>query len=62
LPQTDLVPNGRRKCHPDRETWLALEAAGFDRVAYDRFAAPSLIISPRIVGTAAKAAWRTAAT
>jgi len=49
-------------CHPDRETWLALEAAGFDRVTYDRFVAPSLIVSPRIVATAAKAAWRTAVT
>lgn len=42
-------------CHPDRETELASEPAGFDRVAYERFVAPSLIVSPRIVATAAKA-------
>jgi len=42
-------------CHPDRETWLALGAAGFDKLAYERVVAPSLIVSPQIVGVAVKA-------
>jgi len=41
-------------CHPDRETWLALEAAGFDKLTYERVVAPSLIVSPQIVGVAVK--------
>jgi ubiquinone/menaquinone biosynthesis C-methylase UbiE len=41
-------------CHPDRETWLALEAAGFDNLTYERVVAPSLIVSPQIVGVAVK--------
>jgi ubiquinone/menaquinone biosynthesis C-methylase UbiE len=43
-------------CHPERETWLTLEAAGFDRLTYERVVAPSLIVSPQIVGTAGKPA------
>ena len=41
-------------CHPDRETWLTLEAAGFDRLTYERVVAPSLIASPQIVGVGVK--------
>jgi 6-phosphogluconolactonase (cycloisomerase 2 family) len=42
-------------CHPDRETWLTLEAAGFAKLAYQKVEAPSLIVSPQIVGVAVKA-------
>jgi hypothetical protein len=42
-------------CHPDRETWLTLEAAGFAKLTYQRVEAPSLIVSPQIVGVAVKA-------
>jgi ubiquinone/menaquinone biosynthesis C-methylase UbiE len=42
-------------CHPDRETWNTLEKAGFARLEYERITAPSLIVSPQIVGAAVKA-------
>ncbi len=41
-------------CHPNRETWIAIERAGFDNVSYERFAAPTPIVSPQIVGVAIK--------
>jgi ubiquinone/menaquinone biosynthesis C-methylase UbiE len=42
-------------CHPDRETWNTLEKAGFGRLEYERITAPTLIVSPQIVGAAVKA-------
>ncbi|MGG6295703.1 methyltransferase domain-containing protein [Leptolyngbya sp. AN02str] len=42
-------------CHPDRETWIALEKAGFERVEYQHFRAPiPAIVSPQIIGVAVK--------
>lgn len=41
-------------CHPDRETWIALENAGFKSVDYQHFRAPVPIVSPQIVGIATK--------
>ena len=43
-------------CHPDRETWIALENAGFESVDYQHFQAPFPIVSPHIVGVATKKA------
>jgi ubiquinone/menaquinone biosynthesis C-methylase UbiE len=42
-------------CHPNRETWLALEGAGFADLDYQRITAPSFPISPGLVGQATKA-------
>ncbi|HTO99297.1 MAG TPA: class I SAM-dependent methyltransferase, partial [Myxococcales bacterium] len=42
-------------CRPNRETWVALERAGFASLTYQRFTAPTFLISPEIVGQAAKA-------
>ncbi len=42
-------------CHPNRETWLDLERAGFARVDYNRITAPVPIVSPQIAGVAVKA-------
>lgn len=41
-------------CEPDRETWVALERAGFARVSYERFrvAVPLPIVAPHIAGVA----------
>ncbi len=42
-------------CHPDRETWVALENAGFESVSYQHFRAPApAIVSPQIIGVATK--------
>lgn len=42
-------------CHPNRETWVALEQAGFERVDYEHFRANlPAIVSPQIVGVATK--------
>ncbi len=41
-------------CQPDRETWLALEKAGFASVNYEHFDAPFPIVSPHIIGVATK--------
>lgn len=41
-------------CHPDRETWIALENAGFESVNYQHFQAPVPLVSPHIVGVATK--------
>jgi ubiquinone/menaquinone biosynthesis C-methylase UbiE len=44
-------------CHPDRETWVALENAGFERVDYQHFRADvPAIVSPQIIGVATKKA------
>jgi ubiquinone/menaquinone biosynthesis C-methylase UbiE len=42
-------------CHPNRETWLALERAGFASLSYERLTAPAFLISPEIAGVATKA-------
>lgn len=42
-------------CHPNRETWIDLENAGFEKVTCERITAPTLVVSPQIVGMAAKA-------
>ncbi|WP_340090922.1 class I SAM-dependent methyltransferase [Nostoc punctiforme] len=41
-------------CHPDRETLIALENAGFTSVNYERFDAQLPIVSPHIIGVATK--------
>jgi ubiquinone/menaquinone biosynthesis C-methylase UbiE len=41
-------------CHPDRETWVALENAGFESINYEHFRAPMPIVSPQIIGVATK--------
>jgi ubiquinone/menaquinone biosynthesis C-methylase UbiE len=43
-------------CNPDRETWVALENAGFESVNYQPFEAPVPLVSPHIVGVATKKA------
>jgi len=45
-------------CRPDRETWLALEKAGFESVSYQHFRAMNVppIVSPQIIGVATKKA------
>lgn len=43
-------------CHPNRETWVELERAGFARVEWERITAPLPIVSPQITGVAVKAA------
>lgn len=45
-------------CMPNRETWAAIEGAGFERVAYERITAPIYIVSPQIVGIAIKSCRR----
>jgi ubiquinone/menaquinone biosynthesis C-methylase UbiE len=45
-------------CHPNRETWVAIEHAGFARVNYRRMTAPTFLVSPQIVGEAIKAGAR----
>lgn len=41
-------------CHPDRETWLRIENAGFTSVNFEHFEAPYPIVSPHIIGVATK--------
>lgn len=55
--QNWLTPLWRRAgdgCHPNRETWIALEKAGFDQITYRNFKAPIPIVSPQIFGVALK--------
>lgn len=42
-------------CNPARETWTALENAGFESVNYQHFQAPFPIVSPHIAGVATRA-------
>lgn len=42
-------------CHPNRETWVELERAGFEKITCETITAPTPIVSPQIVGVAAKA-------
>lgn len=41
-------------CHPNRETWVTLENAGFEQIDYQRFRADIPIVSPQIIGIATK--------
>ena len=41
-------------CCPDRETWLALESAGFTQVKYEHFRVAVPVVSPHIAGVAVK--------
>lgn len=41
-------------CHPNRETWIEIERAGFKNVTYERVCAPFFLVSPQIVGVAIK--------
>lgn len=41
-------------CNPERETWLALENAGFESVNYQHFEAPVPLVSPHVTGIATK--------
>jgi ubiquinone/menaquinone biosynthesis C-methylase UbiE len=41
-------------CHPDRETWKAVDNAGFDHVHIDHFRLPLPVVGPHIMGTAVK--------
>lgn len=41
-------------CHPDRETWVALENAGFRGLELDRFDAPLPLVRPHIAGSGTK--------
>jgi len=42
-------------CHPNRETGVEVERAGFEKVDYEKVTAPTFIVSPQIVGVATKA-------
>lgn len=42
-------------CHPNRETCVEVEGAGFETVDYEKITAPTLVVSPQIVGIAIKA-------
>jgi ubiquinone/menaquinone biosynthesis C-methylase UbiE len=42
-------------CHPNRETWIELERAGFEKITYERITAPAPIVGPQIIGVAVKA-------
>ncbi len=41
-------------CHPNRETWMYLEAAGFESVHYQSFRLSIPIVSPHIAGIATR--------
>ncbi|MDZ7962354.1 MAG: class I SAM-dependent methyltransferase [Aulosira sp. DedQUE10] len=41
-------------CNPARETWVALEKAGFSSLNCEQFEAPFPIVSPHIIGIATK--------
>jgi ubiquinone/menaquinone biosynthesis C-methylase UbiE len=41
-------------CRPDRETWKAIEQAGFDRVEIKHFRLSLPVVGPQIIGTALK--------
>lgn len=46
-------------CNPDRETWRAIESAGFAEVHLEHFDGPVPIVRPHIAGVAIKkVAWR----
>ncbi|MBI5931406.1 MAG: class I SAM-dependent methyltransferase [Chloroflexi bacterium] len=41
-------------CHPDRETWATIEAAGFSEVQIEHFRLPEGPVAPHIAGFAIK--------
>jgi ubiquinone/menaquinone biosynthesis C-methylase UbiE len=41
-------------CHPDRETWKWIEAAGFQHVSYEKFDVRLRIVGPHIAGVAVR--------
>lgn len=41
-------------CHPDRETWKAIENAGFDHVEIEHFRLSLPVVGPHIAGKAVK--------
>jgi ubiquinone/menaquinone biosynthesis C-methylase UbiE len=41
-------------CHPNRESWKALQSAGFDSISYEHFQLKLPIVGPHIAGTAIK--------
>lgn len=41
-------------CHPDRETWKAIERAGFEEVNIEHFRLSRPVVGPHIVGRAIK--------
>src|SRR5262249_52759345 len=41
-------------CRPDRETWRAIEQAGFPQLTYEHCTMPVPIASPHIIGVAVK--------
>jgi SAM-dependent methyltransferase len=41
-------------CHPDRETWVTLEQAGFAQVDIHHFTLPAFLVGPHIAGVAIK--------
>ena len=44
-------------CRPDRETWTAIEQAGFDSVNIQHFRVPFPIVGPHVRGVAVKRSW-----
>lgn len=46
-----LVADG---CRPDRETWKAIEDAGFDHITIEHFRLPLPVVGPHIMGRAVK--------
>jgi SAM-dependent methyltransferase len=55
--QTWVKPAWKRLgdgCHPDRETWVALERAGFAKLDYSHFRVSIPLVSPQIAGIAVK--------
>ena len=42
-------------CQPNRETWQALESAGFAHLSLERFPVAAPFVSPHIAGMATKA-------
>ena len=57
--QNLLTPFWRRfgdGCHPNRETWTAIEQAGFARVEQEKFDLPLGPVGPHLAGVAVKAA------
>jgi SAM-dependent methyltransferase len=59
--QNLLMPLWKRLgdgCHPNRETCVELERAGFENVECERITAPTFIVSPQSVGIATKGASR----
>jgi ubiquinone/menaquinone biosynthesis C-methylase UbiE len=55
--QAGITPDWKtvfEHCHPNRETWMYLEAAGFESVYYQSFRLSIPIVSPHIAGVATR--------